>query len=239
VRAIALAPQWVGLRELDLSTNGIGPEGVGWLARSSIWRGLTTLTLSDAAYAGLETRPFLGDASATALADSSSLEKLGFWALTLGPRGAWELAGRDFSRLEALDLPFNGIGDEGFDYLLSRGRFPRLRRLSVQSAELSAASVRALTNSPLLDRLTELNLTYNQIGDEGAAVLATSARISRLRRLEISECGIGEEGARALAASPYLKRLQWLNLYQSPIRLPQDGSTADMLVRRFGNRIWF
>jgi hypothetical protein len=131
------------------------------------------------------------------------------------------------------------MGDEGFAHILSRGCFPRLRRLAVQQTELTTASVRALANSPLLDQLTELELTYNQIGDEGAAVLAVSPRISRLRRLEISECGIGEEGARALAVSPYLKRLQWLNLYQSPTRLPQDGATADMLVRRFGNRSWF
>jgi uncharacterized protein (TIGR02996 family) len=239
VRAVALAPQGFGLRELDLSANEIGPDGVGWLARSLSWRGLTKLTLSDATYTGLEDKTFLGDAGAMALADSSSLENLGFWACTMGPRGAWELAGRDFPRLEALNLSCNQMGDEGFGYLLSRGRFPRLSRLSVESTELTGASVRALAGSPLFDRLTELQLTYNQIGDEGAAALAASPRTSRLRRLEINECNIGEEGAQALAASPYLKRLQWLNLYQSPIRLPQDGSTADTLVRRFGNRVWF
>ena len=94
-------------------------------------------------------------------------------------------------------------------------------------------------DSPLLDRLTELELPYNQFGDAGAAALAASPRTSRLRRLEIRGCGIGEEGARALAASPYLQRLQWLDLYQRPIELPQNGPTADTLRRRFGARVWF
>ena len=39
---------------------------------------------------------------------------------------------------QALDLSFNRMGDEGFGHLLSRGRFPRLSRLSVQGAELTA-----------------------------------------------------------------------------------------------------
>ena len=34
VRAIALAPPWVGLRELNLATTGIGPAGVGVLGRT-------------------------------------------------------------------------------------------------------------------------------------------------------------------------------------------------------------
>jgi hypothetical protein len=197
------------------------------------------LTLCDAGDVGLENGTFLGDAGAAALADSSSLENLGFWACTMGPRGAWELAGRDFPRLEGLELPFNQMGDEGLGHLLSRGGFPRLSRLDVRGAELTAASVRALAGSPLFERLTELKLSCNQIGDEGAATLAASPRASRLRRLEIDECGISEEGARALAASLHLKRLQWLNLYQAPTRLPQDGPTAEALVRRFGNRVSF
>jgi uncharacterized protein (TIGR02996 family) len=239
VRALALAPQWVGLRELDLSVNWLGPAGVRWLTGSPIWPGLTRLSLGDAGLADLDDGPFMGDGGAAALADSTSLENLGFWAHTMGPRGAWEIAGRHFPRLKALDLSFNQMGDEGFGHLLSRGSFPRLSCLSLQQAGLTAASVRALADSPLLDRLTELELTYNEIGDDGAAAIATSPRASRLRRLELNECGIGEEGARALAASPYLQRLQWLNLYQSPVRLPQDGATADALIRRFGHRVWF
>jgi hypothetical protein len=224
---------------LDLFDAVFGPAGVGWLARSPIWRGLTRLALSDGLYAGDENVPFLGDAAAAALADSSSLENLHFCACTLGPKGAWALAGRDFPRLEALDLPFNRMGDEGFGHLLSRGGFPRLARLNVQATGLTATSMRALAGSPLLDRLTELELVENQIGDEGASALAASPRISQLRQLNMGGCGIGEKGARALVASPYLNRLQWLNLYDTPIRLPQHGSTAERLVRRFGKRVRF
>ncbi len=239
LRAVVSAPQWAGLRELNLHRNVIGPDGLGYLTRSPTWRGLTKLTLADTGFIYAVNSALLGDAGAAAIAGSPCLEELEFCASEMGPRGAWELAGRDFPRLESLELSYNEMRDEGLGHLLSRGRFPRLRRLSVRFAELTSAGVRALAASPLLDRLTELKLTHNQIGDQGAAALAASRRTSRLRRLELDECGVGEEGAQALARSPHLERLQWLNLHQQQNRLLEDSPAADLLIQRFGNRVWF
>jgi Ran GTPase-activating protein (RanGAP) involved in mRNA processing and transport len=84
--------------------------------------------------------------------------------------------------------------------------------------------VRALAASPLLVRLTDLNLSHNAIGSEGAQALAASPHLARLTKVHLSRIGIGLDGARALATSLYLGRLTTLDL--SDNYLCDEGARA-------------
>ena len=90
------------------------------------------------------------------------------------------------------------------------------------SANLSGCSMEHsfgfITGEPssagaLLHRVTELNISYNKIGDKGAICIATclGTDICTIRTLNVSNCGISDEGteslARALAVNKSLQEL--------------------------------
>jgi hypothetical protein len=79
--------------------------------------------------------------------------------------GAAVLASANWSRLQALNLWFNGVGDKG---------------------------IRALASSPGLSQLTRLNLTANRVTDAGARALVESSGMPRLARLDLTRNDIGE-----------------------------------------------
>ncbi|WP_103964884.1 leucine-rich repeat domain-containing protein [Nonomuraea solani] len=66
-------------------------------------------------------------------------------------------------------------------------------------------------------RLTELDLSYLDLGPDGAETLATSLRADRLRTLELRYCRIGDAGLAAFAASPYLGGLRSLHLQRNRV----------------------
>ena len=71
----------------------------------------------------------------------------------------------------------------------------------------------------LLHRVTELNISYNKIGDKGAICIATALRTSIcIMRLDISNCGISHEGAESLArALAVNKSLQELDVSNNEV----------------------
>jgi uncharacterized protein (TIGR02996 family) len=87
------------------------------------------------------------------------------------------------SRLTALCLPNNSLGDDG---------------------------TRALASSPHLGGLSSLGLRGNEIGDPGTQVLAACPSLAGLRHLDLSLNRVGDAGALALAR--HLPRLESLEL---------------------------
>jgi uncharacterized protein (TIGR02996 family) len=84
------------------------------------------------------------------------------------------------------------------------------------SSAITAASVKALVNSPHLANLTRLSLLWNfQVGDNGVRAIVASPHLKRLTHLDLSGTGLTDAGVRTLARSPFLERLTTLRLWHN------------------------
>ncbi|HEX3152452.1 MAG TPA: TIGR02996 domain-containing protein [Gemmataceae bacterium] len=78
------------------------------------------------------------------------------------------------------------------------------------------AQFRAVTHSPLLRFVRELDLSANAIGDEGPMLLARSPHLTRLDALDLGFTDLGDNGLKALADSPAFSGLRTLRLNDNP-----------------------
>ena len=99
------------------------------------------------------------------------------------------------------------------------------------------AFLEELLRSPLVTRLTHLELALYADGDDGVLAVASCPFLGRLRSLVLdtvrrtgTSFRIGDEGANALARSPHLAKLQHLRLYPHSI----SSRGRDALIARFG-----
>jgi uncharacterized protein (TIGR02996 family) len=82
---------------------------------------------------------------------------------------------------------------------------------------MGADSIRALCESPFVNRLESLTLTKVNPGVPGIKVLAGCAALRGLKRLQLGWNRLGPVALKALAGSPHLTGLQVLNLSQNPL----------------------
>jgi uncharacterized protein (TIGR02996 family) len=87
-----------------------------------------------------------------------------------------------------------------------------------------ARSVAAVTDSPLLTRVRQLEFLYSRLADAGVDRLADSPQASGLRHLNLSANDVGDAGLAALVASPHLTALEVLVLSQN--RISSTGASA-------------
>jgi uncharacterized protein (TIGR02996 family) len=92
-----------------------------------------------------------------------------------------------------------------------RGDGRRVTRPEVARARLAVE----LAASPLLARLSELDLTTAGVGNVGLAALAASPGSARLNTLRLGWCGLSSDGARSLADSRHLAGLRRLDLREN------------------------
>jgi uncharacterized protein (TIGR02996 family) len=134
--------------------------------------------------------------------------------------GAQALASSPYlTRLTALNLRWNRIGDEGVRALAASPYMGRLTTLNlfdtgtVSSMKgptgLSLASILPLLALPCL---TDLDLGCNRLGANVVRALAASPHLARLTALKFSQNDIGDAEVEALAASPYVAGLTTLDL---------------------------
>jgi uncharacterized protein (TIGR02996 family) len=111
-----------------------------------------------------------------------------------------------------------------------------------------------LAASPLLGRLTSLDLTGNRIGDAGLQTLLTSPHLGKLRFLSVRRGGIGPQGAEALAAAETVPNLRYLDFGGNGFEITPmpggqdaiDGQLLDvdypafgrMLIEKYGPKPW-
>jgi hypothetical protein len=88
-------------------------------------------------------------------------------------------------------------GMEALSILASARGLPGLRRLSLMATDLPAEALRVLRSGGLLERLTELELAYNNF--EGGAAHLDGMRWERIEWLDLRCCELVDEDARALA----------------------------------------
>ena len=141
---LAASPHLANLEELDLSENEIGETGARAIAAASHWGKLRRLELRDNR---------LGPAGAEAVAGSDRLTSLHRLALSDNDVGLPRLhslrRAHDLLRVPVLDLSANTLTPQGLQVILTR----------------------PAGADPTAVRLTELDISHNNIGDDGARVL--------------------------------------------------------------------
>ncbi len=110
------------------------------------------------------------------------------------------------SRLRALDLSGNRVGDAGVRVLATRPEFGGLESLTFRADELerhscvTAGGAEALAESTTLTRLRSLDLGDHYLGDAGLRALVNSANAAGLERLGVEYNEIGADGDDAILA---------------------------------------
>jgi uncharacterized protein (TIGR02996 family) len=228
LRALVGAPCLPELRVLDISDNGLSDEGLRALADSDLFGRLTRLDL--------RTNPRI---TASGLSDfvsapaAATLEDLDLSGNNLRDAGMAVLARSTiFRRLRSLRLHFNFITDEGVALLARASWLAGVQQLGLEVNEIGDDGVRALAECTALAGCRELILwgSRRRIGNAGAVALAASPHLRNLRQLDLHHNPIGDEGARALLASPHLAGLTSLVLATENLS-PTVGAE---LKRRFG-----
>jgi uncharacterized protein (TIGR02996 family) len=213
--ALARSPYLHHLRQLRLSRNRLGDEGLVHLCRRS-WPSLEELDLSDNGLTGAaalhlqKSQAFprlrclqlrdndLGPAGACHLADGPLLRQLQFLGLAGNRLGQSHFAGPLHSLVSILSVPHLDLADNGFTAESLRGwLFPPL--------DCPTVPVRYL------------DLSRNPLGDAGSITLASARHLEELRVLILCWCNIGDAGAQALARAFHLRHLHTLDLSNNPI----------------------
>ncbi|VTS01326.1 leucine-rich repeat-containing protein typical subtype : Leucine-rich repeat-containing protein typical subtype OS=Herpetosiphon aurantiacus (strain ATCC 23779 / DSM 785) GN=Haur_4051 PE=4 SV=1: LRR_6: LRR_6: LRR_6: LRR_6: LRR_6: LRR_6 [Gemmata massiliana] len=114
-------------------------------------------------------------------------------------------------KLSSFRVDLNQIGDAGAQSLAFM-QADNLTELCLSWNNIGDAGAIALGESPRLVNLCNLALCRNQISAAGVTGLAASPQLSRIRILDLSGNSIGDAGAEALAHSNHLSELTNLNL---------------------------
>jgi uncharacterized protein (TIGR02996 family) len=216
-----------------LGLHGVPPAEVGELAAATDLRRLAGLRLGfshggDEGVAGLVRLPL-----------AARLKRLSLDFERLSDAAAAEIAAAPaLAGLEELELPYNPIGTPGVAALASSPHLARLRRLDLTDTHVPVEGVRRLAESralpalselllpsavgdaalavlaasPLIERLTFLNMDGHQVGSGDLEALAATTRPTRLEELSLAGSAVGDRGAAALARSPVAATLRVLNL---------------------------
>ncbi len=126
-------------------------------------------------------------------------------------------------QLEALDLSWNEVSDQGIDALLASGITLGLRQFRLSGTKITSLALASLLNHPSMQELEALELAYVDFytdSDHGPGLEAFRhpAAVTRLRHLHLSGT-FGNEEVRAITESSALAHLEVLIV---------DGSRADL-----------
>jgi uncharacterized protein (TIGR02996 family) len=151
------------------------------------------------------------------------------------------------SRLVALNLAGNPIGDPGAKAVATATRLAELAHLDLSRTGISSRGIQAIAESAIMPRLASLVLRDSSNGVEGLSRLVDPGRHSRLQslvitgghepfgdalaqvlvkaslfkslvRLTIARCGLSEFGMHELAAAGTWERLTALDLSDNPLQ---------------------
>ncbi|MGL6075628.1 MAG: TIGR02996 domain-containing protein [Fimbriiglobus sp.] len=198
-----VAMRFENLSSLDISMVELDQQAVKALVTSPNFPNLVSLS----AY-----RNNFGDAATVALAK--------------GPLG------KTLNRVEFMNC---GIGDQGLVALVKSGLIERVfgPQLNLSMNPIADRGMKALAQSPGLERFTELIMRECSVSDSGAKAVALSSYVRNLKYLDLWKNNIGDTGALALAQSPHLDGIHDLSLRDNPI----GGAGQAALRKRFGQRV--
>jgi uncharacterized protein (TIGR02996 family) len=248
VQALTDSPHLGRLRELKLSRNGVGYQGMIALATSGRLKSLTHLEVGDDL--AFEDSPppkvfpkvrtprlvwldlylgSLGDDATQRLAGWNALARLTHLLLSnnaIRTDGAAALArSPHLANLTHLDLNGNDLGPHGAEALAASPVMKRLKFLGLGSNQIGSRGATALAKArPLLAELRHFELYSNDIDDETGAALASVPALAQLRRLHLADNDLGPKTAAALARADHLARLEELNIHSN--QLGNEGAQA-------------
>lgn len=216
MRDLAANPLLARLDSLELGDHAgpsrLGSVGIAQLAKSPHVQGLRSLALPSQWLRAegirvLETTGF------------TQLEELRLFGNFLGQDGAKALAISKglTSKLRALDLSHNGLTDAAVATIACAPNLARLTSLSFAHDGFGPAAVKALMSGTLtsLERLTFLCI--RAIKDAGVRALAESPRLERITHLGLTSAGATPEGLLALIHSKHARNLQVLDLSSNQV----------------------
>ncbi len=158
----------------------------------------------------------VGPLAVSAIVQTERLRRMTSLSLACNPLGVQEaraLGGAVFEELEHLDVECCELGDEGVAALLEDAgrRFPSLKRLELDTNELTDASRDVLPGSGLRG-LEDLRFWNNAVGPGFVASLVESPVVDALTFLDLSGCAQPDEVMKVLGASPRLGALKRLHM---------------------------
>jgi hypothetical protein len=226
--------EWDGLDELtdlDLSRNDLGIAEVQALVESPRLGRLRHLRLG---YCRNEDPNYrIGEVLAALPGRYRNYDEEGEWQY--GPGGNYFPLGRLAriiaplsAQLSDLELGACAITHLGLQDFTATPR--ALTRLSLHHNFLGLPGSRALADSPLAARLTNLDLSSCYIDDRSLAVLARCPRLAGLTVLELGNHRLSEEGVWELLGATFAARLVRLGLagswseYPGLVDSPEDAS---------------
>ncbi|MFQ3650877.1 MAG: TIGR02996 domain-containing protein [Gemmataceae bacterium] len=120
------------------------------------------------------------------------------------------------------------LGPLTVEMLFQAPWFKQLKYLNLSMNNLTADSLRLLTESSKLPNLRELVLSYNNlIGNAGVIQLLRSPLARSLKLLDLSETGLTSRGIRDMASLPHLDQLETLRLANNDL----GGAGVEALLR--------
>ena len=135
------------------------------------------------------------------------------------------------NEIAALDLAWGTIRTTALSALWQSEQFPKLRSLALPHCGMSYTSVRAMSRFGLVDRLRNLDLADNRLGDGGLPAL--TAAWANLIELDLSWTGLTDDGAAHLLTADPPAGLTALNLDANEI----SEGMADRLRDHFGDAV--
>lgn len=88
----------------------------------------------------------------------------------------------------------------------------QLTHLNISHNNLNTEAVTTMVNSGMLSAKEQLDLSGNPIGDGGLTRLANTPTVAKLRELNIADTGFTDAGVQAVLASKYMANLKTLTL---------------------------
>ncbi len=205
VKALSRPRAMGGLRRLSLGSVGMGDEGAKWVGSAAAWARVERLDLSRNAMTGDGLWQALGRGTFAALTDLDVSNN------PLGTKALWSVVGSPhFSRLEHLDAAHVRATDLALAALAEAPADASLRGLDLTGNGLTSRSALALAGAPFIRGLTSLDLDSNPIGDEGAVALATAPAFFSVLRLR--DAAIGDVGLAALMSADALRLVEVLDV---------------------------
>lgn len=197
-RALAAAPQLLGLTQLVLASNALGNEGVQALVNAP-WE----LELLDVSTNQLDDAALLEIAGAGRL---GSLKTLILGSGKFTPKGLEALAkSKALPALETLEFDGSELGPKGIDALFRALKLPKLTRLGLSATGLGDDGAKTIATSKSAAQLESLELQDNKITQQGVLALADSTQLAGLERLVLNDAWLGKKAnLEYLAASTAL-----------------------------------
>ena len=113
---------------------------------------------------------------------------------------------------KTLNLSGKKIGDAGLELLLGKAFLQKVTKLDLRYNNLSEKGAKLLAESKAFGKLKKLDLRHKYFLDNGAEVLAQSKHMPKLEKLNLSFNDIRDQGALAFAETSNFPKLKKLDL---------------------------